>query len=387
MALSILSDSDVKSLLAKLQPSDVSSFCSALTKRAFQAVSIGEEGRYQCHRQVVSRPGASSMLFMPATLPEASSIKVVGVPPPHDPSSNTQPKPLVGAIMVFDADGRATGLVNAAEITAFRTSLGSILLYRYRARTRQIVVFGAGKQALCHLRLALVLRGADIENVTIVNRSKRRAQDLVDRLGQMDQEGYATQTAHVKFSILEMAPDAKNDQRLHDVVVNADVIFCTTPSTSPLFPAEWLTSEQGQSKTRFISAIGSYKLDMQEIDPAFLRTVTSKDSPFLGASYHPKNETAGNGGVIVVDTREGCALEAGELVKAEIEEEHIVEVGELTHALESGEEGQQNRLKDWLQYGLVVYKSVGMGIMDLVIAGELLQQATSRGIGTSLDEF
>lgn len=392
MALSILSDPDVKRLLAKLEPSDVSSFCSALDKHAFQAVSIGDEGRYQCHRQVVSRPGASSMLFMPATLPEASSVKVVGVPPPRDPSSsNAQPKPLVGAIMVFDADGRATGLVNAAEITAFRTSLGSILLYRHRAQTRRVVVFGAGKQALWHLRLALVLRGADIESVTVVNRSRRRAQELVDRLRQMDREGYATQSGHVRFSILETgaaAPEAElPPDGLRDAVVDADVIFCTTPSTAPLFPADWLVSERGRGKTRFISAIGSYKLDMQEIDPALLRTVTSRDSPFSGASYHPTNETAGDGGIIVVDTREGCALEAGELVKAGIEEEHIVEVGELTHVLESGERAQQDRLAEWLREGLVIYKSVGMGIMDLVIAGELLQQAASRGIGTSLDEF
>lgn len=374
MALSVLSDAHVKYLLASLQPHDVDSLATALTD-AFKAYSLGGEGKHQCHRQSISRPepGAATMLFMPASLPGTASIKVVGVPP--------APRPIAGAIMVFDAQtGNPTGLVNAAEVTAFRTALGSILVWRRRERTAHVLVFGAGKQALWHLRLTLVLRGKDVASVTVVNRSRERADGLIARLREMNREGYAAEMDHVVFSVLDQGASA---EVLREKVVGADAIFCTTPSREPVFPAEWLlASDEGRAKTRFVSAIGSYKLDMQEIDPVFLEAI--KDGT-AGSGYNPVADRVG--GVVVVDTREGCALEAGELVKAGMEGEKVVEVGELSQTLENGEKAERERLADWFERGLVVYKSVGMGIMDLAITQELLGRATSNGIGATVEEF
>lgn len=373
--LSVLTDADVKLLLASLEPSDVTSLAAALT-RAFKSYSLGDEKHHQCHRQSITRPGAAAtMLFMPASLRlpagPTASIKVVGVPP--------APDPIAGAIMVFDATtGQPRGLVNAAEVTAFRTALGSTLLYRHRATTASVLVFGAGKQALWHLRLALVLRGRDIERVTVVNRSRGRAEAMVARLRDMGGCG------HVVFEVLEAV--------VRESVVGADVIFCTTPAREPVFPAEWLLSsaEGGRGKTRFVAAIGSYKLDMQEIDPVFLRAIADGNPGTFAAGelYHPAgDEKAGGGGVVVVDTREGCALEAGELVKAEIGGEQVAEVGELSQVLEEGNEEERERLMEWLARGLVVYKSVGMGIMDLAVTQELLERAAAKGIGSRIEDF
>lgn len=402
MALTVLSDKDVKSLLARLEPTDIYAIISTYSA-ALQAYSIGEESRYQCHRQGITRPGGPTMLFMPATLPGASSVKVVGVPPPtttlqdkdkaENKAKTQKSDPIVGAILVFDAVGRATGLVNAAETTAFRTSLGSILLYAHRNETSNIVVFGAGKQALWHLRLALVLKRGDIKTVTIVNRSADRAKELIERLHEMDAAaGSGHRDNDVEFSILEAGSESKQDEALKEAVTRADVIFCTTPSTQPLFPAEWLTASTGSTKTRFISAIGSYKLDMQELDPALLQAVVAEDGPrsyFPPVGQHKTDDAkTTSGSIIVVDTREGCALEAGELVKAEIEAERIVEVGELTHILENRDNnGESERLEKWLAGGNVVYKSVGMGIMDLSICQALLERAAVYDVGTKLDEF
>ncbi|PSR81305.1 hypothetical protein BD289DRAFT_43748 [Coniella lustricola] len=395
MALTILSDNDVKALLGRLQCSDVHAIMSTFSA-ALQAYSTGEESKYPCHRQTITRPGGPTMLFMPATLPAASSVKVVGVPPapaPAAPAASAAPAaPIQGAILVFDAAGRATGLVNAAETTAFRTALGSMLLYAHRRETRHIVVFGAGKQALWHVRLALVLKRAEIETVTVVNRSVARAQELVARLQELDagEEGGGA----VKFSVLAGAAGAREQQQeeeevkaLKEAVARANVVFCTTPSKSTLFPAEWLAAS-AEDKTRFISAIGSYQLDMQELDPALLQSVVARDGP---GSYYPvglaQHQGITSGSIIVVDSRQGCAAEAGELVKAGIEEARIVEVGELSHVLHNGREEEHARLKEWLARGNVVYKSVGMGIMDLSICQALLERAAAHGIGTRLDEF
>ena len=206
MTLRILSNANVSKLLHTLDADDIATLLNTLGD-ALASYSVGHEHLFQCRRQAVDRDHGPTMLFMPATLPGCSSVKVVGVPAPIPPqaltpSSAVPPKPISGAIMVCDADGRASGLVNAAEITAFRTSLGSILAYQHRRRTANLVVFGAGKQALWHLRLALMLRGADIRSVVIVNRSEDRARGLLARLKEMERVGVSSSAQHVHFTIV-----------------------------------------------------------------------------------------------------------------------------------------------------------------------------------------
>ncbi|KAK1839136.1 hypothetical protein CCHR01_18233 [Colletotrichum chrysophilum] len=66
------------------------------------------------------------------------------------------------------------------------------------------------------------------------------------------------------------------------------MIFCTTPSTTALFPSEWLASEFGRSKHRFVSAaIGSYDSEMQEIDPCLLCAITDSTADSLPGFSHP----------------------------------------------------------------------------------------------------
>ncbi|KAH7124358.1 hypothetical protein EDB81DRAFT_890466 [Dactylonectria macrodidyma] len=112
---------------------------------------------------------------MPATTQHLIGGKIVGISPSIDPTTiapGTKPPPaLKNALTICDATGQAMGILNAAELTAFRTALGSMLLYRLRLITENILVFGAGKQALWYIRLSRLLRSQDIRTVTIVNRS------------------------------------------------------------------------------------------------------------------------------------------------------------------------------------------------------------------------
>jgi hypothetical protein len=49
----------------------------------------------------------------------------------------------------------------------------------------------------------------------------------------------------------------------------------------------------------------------------------------------------------------------------------------------SGEPG----LLEWLTKGNVIYKSVGMGLMDLVVAGDIIRLARERDIGVTIEDF
>ena len=41
----------------------------------------------------------------------------------------------------------------------------------------------------------------------------------------------------------------------------------------------------------------------------------------------------------------------------------------------------------WLCTGNVIYKSVGMGLMDLVVGGDLVKLAKEKGVGIVVDGF
>ncbi|KAM0274892.1 hypothetical protein ACHAQH_007781 [Verticillium albo-atrum] len=363
----VLSDTAIKALFASFTPEDVA-YMSAVLREAFRAYSRDDEAEHQPHRAAVTRPSGQTSLFMPATTPDGLSVKIVGVPPPKAAGASGPPSALRCVLTVCDAEGRGVGVMNAEAFTAFRTSLGSILLYQGRRRTARIVVFGAGKQALWHLRLALLLRGKDIKSITVVNRSRGRAEEVIAQLKKMGSQG-----DHVEFTVLEADPEKGGEKTsgLKEAVLGADIIFCTTPSKVELFPAEWLISEQGRAKKRYISAIGSYKLDMKEIAPAFLRAMVETDL----------------GGLLVVDSKEACFLEAGEIVEAQVPAERITEIGQLAHTQEAGDQRAKEVLAEKLEDGLVVYKSVGVGIMDLALGKALLELAGKHGVGVQVPDF
>ncbi|KAF4782528.1 shikimate/quinate 5-dehydrogenase [Colletotrichum scovillei] len=315
MAFTVLSDNNVKQLFQGFGPEDVALMSDVLTD-AFLSYSVGPEAQYQPHRAAVVRPDGTTGLFMPATMEGGMSVKIVGLPPPNSATTD-----LRCVLTICDGTGKAA--------------------------TANIVVFGAGKQALWHLRLALVLRGKDIKTITIA----------------MSKASGVGNTDSVTFTVTEATPDsAPGNAELRSAVEESDVIFCTTPSTQRIFPAEWLTSERGSAKARYISAIGSYKLNMKELDPEFLRAV--------------------------VDTPLGAFTSAGGGAKKDgIPAEKIVEVGEFTDKLRKADEGEAGLLREWLEKGLIVYKSVGIGIMDLSLGKVILELAAKHKVGTILPEF
>ncbi|KAM5348947.1 hypothetical protein ACJ41O_008770 [Fusarium nematophilum] len=374
MAFTVLTDTDIKQIFRKLSTSNLSSLIKSL-EQALIEYSCQNGRSYQPHRGVVARPGGQVSLFMPATTQSVIGVKTVGIRPFEDRATatpNQKPQPALKSVLTLcDAQGQAVGILNAAELTAFRTSLGSMLLFRLRSCVENIVVFGASKQALWHIRLAILLRGQDIRKITIINGSSSRIQGLIDEIvkdPEFELPSY--------INLTPFRNESDRDAALEALVVNADVIFCTTPATQPLFPSRFLTSTNAQSKSRYISAIGSYRLDMQEIDPELLRSITNSAIPAQFPRY--------KGGVIAVDTAEGCLQEAGELVEAGVTVDQMLEAGQILQARDSS---QSTELNQWLEQGFVIYKSVGMGVMDLAIGQAPLRLAESANVGTRLESF
>jgi ornithine cyclodeaminase len=304
---------------------------------------------------IVSEKWSSTTLFMPVSDHASTGFKVVTVPKVSTPTNGIR-----GVINILSPEGRLEGVMSAAEITAFRTALASMIPFTRFCRSSakgvkksRILIFGSGKQAEWHARLALltVPEPTEIEGVTFINRSQRRLEesigstlipDLKARYPHLDINAYSR----------EELQDQQNEYqtRLRADLASSDAIFCCTPSTEPLFTHDDLTP-----KRRYFSLIGSYKPHMQEIDS--------------------KTLLSGNKSIVYVDSVEACMEEAGELIMAKVQENQLVELGELDSTASLDAEGN------------VVFKCVGMGIMDLVIARSLLEMAREQGLGTVVSGF
>jgi ornithine cyclodeaminase/alanine dehydrogenase-like protein (mu-crystallin family) len=182
-------------------------------------------------------------------------------------------------------------------------------------RTIRAVVFGTGEQAYWHARLLLLARGPVIHTVRFVGRSAAAEAGIVARFERLFREGYAEREGWNgcdvrKFGTGVLGTWKGNEGRdgyLDMVLREADVVFCCTPATEPLFDASavWRRGAAGE-KGRLVVAIGSYKPEMREIPAGWVRRVVDE-------------------GLVIVDTVEGALVEAGELIEAGVMKEQLVE--------------------------------------------------------------
>ena len=318
-------------------------------------------------------------LFMPARISDVgTSIKVVSAP-----LLSGDKRGIPGSTLVLDEKTGATkAIINARSLTALRTAAGTSFLSRRfcthpthptlgsvlatallhppaTASFRHLVVFGAGLQASAHIRQ---LRASYplIGGITIINRKiSARLDALVDDLSSAYPGVACGGLSSADRSLTELA------------VHTADIICCATPSTAPLFPSEWV-----RPGTHLI-LVGSYTPEMAEVDSALIRRAR----------------------VVLVDSRSACAVEAGELIAADVPQARMVEVGELIrHAPAPARDSKTSwewkpdahRVAEVLSAGtgdVTIYKSVGIGEQDVAIAVATVERAMEMGIGTVVPDF
>jgi alanine dehydrogenase len=168
----------------------------------------------------------------------------------------------------------------------------------------------------------------DIREVRIVSRRADRA------------EQFASELVGVDARILSDASTA---------VRGADIIITATTSSTPLFDGRDI--QQGAH----INAIGAYTERMREVDSLTVRRAR-----------------------VVVDTRHGALVEAGDLLipirEGTIDANHIVaELGELVNGSVAGRTSEGE---------ITLFKSVGHAAEDVALAHRVLEIANARDIGT-----
>ncbi|KAF8425900.1 hypothetical protein EV426DRAFT_35412 [Tirmania nivea] len=374
----ILSNDDVSSLLSSLNSFQILEILNVLAK------DLADDTILKVPRQSFKhpQPASATTLIMPTFTSSSSSVKIVSLDTSPE-SKNTSPK---GCLLLFSQDGSLDAVLNASEVTGFRTALASMMPVILRffpslvcdkcelpadgriPSLKTALIFGAGLQAEWAIKLLLILCAHNSlysPRIIIVNRSLNRAQDLIKKVLRWYREKILPTTDSIPA--FESYQLYRGTPHMTFLISEADAIFCCTPSHDPLFSAIELRSTTALTKTRYISAIGSYTPDMREIHPDVLVDKVLKFST-------------------IVDTIEGCKVESGEIIGAhelssrledpDVSEFRMSELGVLWNQVKEG--GSPRKIME-----NVFYKSVGTGTMDLVVAKELVRIVRDDNCGVS----
>lgn len=219
-------------------------------------------------------------------------------------------------------------------------------------RPKVLVVFGAGRQIAAHAQLFLKAYSC-INRCVIVNRSlNSRTDNLYASL--------RSQFPNIRIELGKAVDGiAENGFDLEQAVRDADVICTATSSTEPLFDSNWV------KPGAHINLIGSYTPEMREVDGDLFK----------------------RSGVVIVDSKDACLIEAGELIRAGMTPDDLVQLGELVDI-----DGQPNSGRI-VEVGLknpgivTIFKSVGLGLQDNAIANLILERAKFLGLGTTIQKY
>lgn len=277
-------------------------------------------------------------LFMPAFVNsqegDALAIKVVSLFPTN-PSRGLAY--IQAAVLVFDPEtGRAIALLEGSSLTAIRTGAagGAAIDLLSRPDSKTVTIFGAGAQGRTQLEAACTAR--NIETAFIFDANPEKAQALAT---EMNGNGLIPQDIRVAGSAKEGA-------------AHADIICTATTSLRPVF------QDQDIKPGTHISAVGSYRPDMQEVPAETLKRAK-----------------------VFVDSRAACLEEAGDLIQPMqarlFNETHICgELGEVVLGRISG-----RKSPDEITY----FKSVGIAVQDAMAAQVALTNARKMNLGTQVD--
>jgi ornithine cyclodeaminase len=286
---------------------------------AFRAISR-REGEYPSRMHIGIAGGDA--LVMPGYDGRANfGVKVATI----HPGNLAQGKPGTRAsYLLIDAqNGEPLLLCDGTALTALRTGAASGLATRRLARTdaSSLALFGVGSQAEAQLDAMFAVR--PISEVRVVARDPERAERFVSSA--------RSRYPHARVERSDAA----------FAVSRADIVVTATNSSLPVLESKWI-----QPGTH-VNAIGAFRPDMRELDPALLRR-----------------------GRLVVDARSSALVESGEIIEAlrngYIDAGNIAELGEI---------GEDERRSD---DAITVFKTVGHAALDLFAAVRLMRLASGR---------
>ena len=310
--IKMLGPSEIKSLVSMEDAIDA-------MEAAFSSFS---DGSSQVPQRYVSAIHNLNLLLKPAYSEKLGRLAVKIITQKTGGSMQGVPT-ILGVVLLLDMKtGKILAMMDGAHITALRTGAAGGIAAKLLAieNAETVAVFGCGTQG--KTQLEAVCSAMPIKRALLFDRNATAAQNL---------KAEVEEALNIDIRVSENPEDVKE----------AKIICTATNAESPLF------SERDISKGTHINAIGSFKPNMQEIDPAILKT-----------------------GRLFVDSRESVLKESGDLIKS-IDEGIFTndvieaEIGEL---INKKAEGRRNDDE------VTIFKSVGLGLQDLFMANMIYEK-------------
>ncbi len=263
---------------------------------------------------------------MPAAVPGAAGLKWVNV----HPGNPKQDLPTVMAMIIYSdpATGYPLAIMDATEITAYRTGAAAAVASKYLARknSKSLGLIGAGKQA--HTQLLAHAEIFKFDEIRVYDRTPSAAARFKEHF-----PGYP-----IKITGIEEA-------------CGADIVCTLTPVREPLIKRTWI------KPGTHINAIGADAPGKEELDPQILSDA-----------------------VVVVDDIEqsthagelNVPISQGRFTKTEI----YATLGEVTSGQKSGRANDRD---------ITVFDSTGLAIQDVATARFIYEKARTQGIGLAFN--
>jgi len=229
--------------------------------------------------------------------------------------------------------GDLAAIVEADFLGQMRTGAASGAATRLMARedARIVGIIGTGLQARTQLEAISLVR--KIGEVRVCGRDANRRERFV-----------AEMSARLKVPV-------KSAANAEEAVHESDIVVTSTTSTNPVVQGRWL------KKGTHINAIGANFPQKRELDA----------------------EAVERCDVIAVDSREQSKLESGDLIQVFGEDaERWSRVAEIADIAAGKAPGRTNAEQ------ITLFKSNGIAIEDIVVAGEIYELARQRKIGKEI---
>jgi len=329
MKLRILTEMDVRKVINMKKAIEIQ-------KNAFTLLSkTSEKLKLRSFVHSMGPPGIA--IFNPSFLQDGKGygVKVVSDFFDNEKQGTTRMSSLM---TLFDGNtGHPKAIMEGGYLTDLRTGAGTALAARYLAReeSKILLVIGAGRVA--RNQISGISSVFPINRVLIVSRTKKRIDDLMSKLINID--GWTSEQLVI-------------EENVEKGILKADIVISATTARTPTFPGSALKGGT------FIAAVGANLPDAREVD----------------------NNTILKSSCRVIDSRRDCLENSGDFLipinRGLLDPSSVLELSELVLDNKKGRKSRQE---------ITFYKSIGVPIQDLVTAQYIEAQAEIKQIGTVID--
>ena len=238
-------------------------------------------------------------------------------------------------IVLFDrTTSRIAAFIDGAQVTAYRTAATSAAAVDKLAPSgpARLAVLGSGLEASMHTRAIAAVRS--LSEIRVFSPTPARREQFADLMGQ------------------ELGVPAHASQNAKEATDGATIVLAAARSygEKPILNGDWL------QRGTLVVSIGSTVPEQREVDVSVIARATT----------------------IVCDRMDEVISETGDMLagaKAGIE---FAAKCRSLHSLMAEESGLYNAAD------ILLYKSVGSGLQDIVVAAMILERALSAGLTVPL---